>query len=102
MPRERSDKDARLEDAVFRAQPVAPAHIASGREGGREVAAAATAAGTDEDAGLGSSGADSGDARSSCKMRTARAAAWEELRDPPLLSAQVVSPAQQDSGRKGG
>lgn len=71
-------------------------------EGREVVAAAAAAAGTGEDAGLGSSGADPGDARSSRKMRTTRAAAWEELRDPPLLSAKVVSPAQQDSGRKGG
>lgn len=53
--------------------------------GRREVAAAA--AGTDEDAGLGSREADPGDARSGRKMRTTRAAAWEELRDPPLLSA---------------
>lgn len=99
MPRERNDKDATLEDAVFRAQPVAAAHISSGREVVAATAAAA-AAGTGEDAGLGSSGADPGDARSSRKMRTTRAATWEELRDPPLLS--VVSPAQQDSGRKGG
>lgn len=54
--------------------------------GRREVAVAA-AAGTDEDAGLGSREADPGDARSSRKMRTTRAAAWEELRGPPLLLA---------------
>lgn len=91
---------AERSQSLLRTSPV------EGREGGREVAiaaaAAAAAAGTDEDARLGSSGADPGDARSSRKMRTTRAAAWEELRDPPLLSAQVNSPAQQDSGRKGG
>lgn len=50
-----------------------------GREGRKEVAAAAAAA---ED-----QRSWSGDARSSRRMRIARAAAWEELRDPPLLSA---------------